>query len=60
MAALYVSVLIGIVIGSIAAFVAAKSGRRWLPVFLITTIIASVVTFLIWGRNLSVNNVSNQ
>ncbi len=60
MAALYISVLIGIATGSIAAFVAAKSGRHWLPVFLITAIMASIVTFLIWGRNLTVNNVSNQ
>ena len=58
MAALYISVLIGIVTGAIAAFIASKSGKRWLPVFLITTIIAAITTFLIWGRNLSANNVS--
>jgi hypothetical protein len=57
---LYLSVLSGIVTGAIAAFIAAKSGKRWLPVFLITAIIAAVATFLIWGRNLSVNNVSSQ
>jgi hypothetical protein len=55
---LYLSVLSGIVVGAIAAFIASKSGKRWLPVFLITAIIAAVTTFLIWGRNLSVHNVS--
>ncbi len=54
---LYLSVLSGLVTGAIAAFIAAKSGKRWLPVFVITAIIAAVATFLIWGRNLSVNDV---
>ena len=56
---LYLSVISGIVTGAIAAFIAARSGKRWLPVF-ITAIVAAVATFLIWGRNLSVHNVSNQ
>ncbi|MBV9306084.1 MAG: hypothetical protein JOZ45_08085 [Acidobacteriaceae bacterium] len=57
---LYLSVISGIVTGAIAAFIAARSGKRWLPVFIITAIVAAVATFLIWGRNLSVHNVSNQ
>ncbi|MBV9035204.1 MAG: hypothetical protein JO182_12000 [Acidobacteriaceae bacterium] len=57
---LYLSVISGIVTGAIAAFIAARSGKRWLPVFIITAIIAAVATFLIWGRNLSVHNVSKQ
>lgn len=54
---LYLSVISGIVTGGIAAFIAAKAGKRWLPVFIITAIFAAVATFLIWGRNLSVNEV---
>ena len=55
---LYLSVISGIVTGAIAAFIAARAGKRWLPVFVITAIIAAVATFLIWGRNLSANNVT--
>lgn len=57
---LYLSIISGIVTGAIAAFIASRLGKRWLPVFVITAIIAAVATFLIWGRNLSVHNVSNQ
>lgn len=57
---LYLSVLSGIVTGAIAAFIASRLGKRWLPVFVITAIVAAVATFLIWGRNLSVHNVSSQ
>jgi hypothetical protein len=54
---IYLSVIGGIVTGAIVAFIVSRSGRRWLPAFLITAIIASVVIFLIWGYILNVKDV---
>ena len=58
MGIIYLSIISGIVIGAIVASIASRSGKPWLPAFIITAIIAAVATFLIWGRNLSVHNVT--
>jgi MFS family permease len=50
MGIIYLSVIVGVVIGALVARIVSRSGKRWLPVFLITAIVAAVVVFLIWGR----------
>ena len=56
---LYLSVILGLVIGAIAGRIVAGQNKPWRPTFILTSIFSTVILFVIAFRFLTDHNVSN-
>ncbi len=54
---LFLAVIGGLLIGAIAGRIAAARNKSWRPTFVVTSIISTVILFLIAFRLLTDNNV---
>ncbi len=56
---LYLSVIVALIIGAIAARIVAGQNKPWRPTFIITTIVSGIILFIVAFKFLVDHNVPN-